>query len=103
MIQEGQFADDNAKQFTSEDIRFTLNHGCIYAICLNLAGKDGACIKSFAKTADANKPEFSGIITNVEVLGENKILAWKRDENGLHIKTNMIAEENPVVFKITTD
>ena len=103
IIQEGQFADNNAKQFSSEDIRFTVNNGCIYAICMNAKGKDCVCIKSLAETADANKPEFCGIITGVEMLGDNEVLEWSRDENGLHIKTNVITDEKPVVFKVITD
>lgn len=102
-IQEGQFADSNAKQFCAEDIRFTANHGCIYAICMNLKGQDSVCIKSLAKTADANKPEFSGIITGVEMLGENEVLDWTRDEQGLHVKTNIVMEEKPIVVKVITD
>ena len=103
LVQEGQFADNDAKQFVPEDIRFTVNNGCIYAICLNLKGKDSACIKSLAETADANKPEFCGIITSVEILGESEVLDWNRDETGLHIRTHVITQEKPVVFKITTD
>lgn len=103
LIQEGQFSDNNAKQFSSNDIRFTVNNGCIYAICLNAKGQDCLCIKSLAETTDANQPEFCGIITGIEFLGDNEVLEWNRDVKGLHIKTTVINEEKPVVFKIITD
>ena len=102
-IVEGQFADAEAKQFTSEDIRFTVNNGCIYAICLNMKGKNSVRIRSLAETADANKPDFSGIIEAVEVLGYDNKPEWSRDSEGLHIKTNTIQSEFPITFKITTD
>lgn len=99
-IVEGQFADAEAKRFTSEDIRFTVNNGCIYAVCLNMKGKDSVCIKSLAKTADANKPDFSGIIKAVEMLGYDKALEWSRDSEGLNIKTDDVQADTPVVFKV---
>ena len=102
-IVEGQFADAEAKQFTSEDIRFTVNNGCIYAICLNMKGKNSVRIRSLAETADANKPDFSGIIEAVEVLGYDNKPEWSRDSEGLHIKTNTIQSEFPITFKITTE
>ena len=102
-IVEGQFADAEAKRFTSEDIRFTVNNGCIYAICLNMKGKESVCIKSLAKTDDANKPDFSGIIKDVEVLGFGEKPEFYRDDKGLHIKTKPIESDYPITFKITTD
>lgn len=102
-ITEGQFTDSAAKEFTSEDFRFTVNNGCIYAICLNMQGRDTVCIRSLAESSDANKPEFSGIITSVSVLGHDESPSWRRDKNGLTVNTVMIADDNPVVFKISVD
>ena len=102
-IQEGQFADSEAKQFTSEDIRFTVNNGCIYAICLNMNGKDSICIKALSKTHNMHKPDFSGIVKEVEVLGYDKYPKWTRDIEGLKINTVIIDNDRPVVFKITIE
>lgn len=99
-ITEGQFADGEAKKFTSEDIRFTVNNGCIYAICLNLQEKDSICIKSLAETADANKPDFSGIVKKVEILGYDKAPEWSRDGEGLCVSTVNVQADTPVVFKV---
>ncbi len=100
-ISEGQFADSEAKKFTSEDIRFTVNNGSIYAICLNMKGCDGICIKSLAKSANMHKPDFSGIINDVEIIGYDNEVQWTRDEDGLKIKTGVIDSDKPVVFKIS--
>ena len=102
-IQEGQFADSEAKPYTAEDIRFTVNHGCIYAFCLNMKGKDSICIKSLAETKDMSKTDFSGIIRGIEVLGEKEAPQWTRDQDGLKIKTKMIDHNYPVVFKISVN
>lgn len=99
-IQEGQFADSEAKQFTAEDIRFAVNNGCIYAIRLNMNGRDNVCIKAIAETRNMHRPDFSGISRDVEALGYEKDSAWTRDEEGL--KINAVTVDN-VVFKITVD
>ena len=103
VIQEGQFADSEAKQFTAEDIRFTVNNGCIYAICLNMSGRDSVCIKSLSETLNMHKPDFSGIIKDVEVLGYDKNPEWTRDTEGLKINTVKVENSYPVVFKIITE
>ena len=102
-IQEGQFADSEAKQFTAEDIRFTVNNGCIYAICLNMIGRNSVCIKALSESENMHKPDFSGIIKAVEVLGYDKNPAWTRDTEGLKINTVLVDHSYPVVFKIMVD
>ncbi len=102
-ITEGQFADSEPKPYTSEDIRFTVNNGCIYAICLNMRERDSVCIKSLANSADMSKPDFSGIIKKVEVPGYDTSPEWTRDGEGLKIKTARIDTDKPVVFKVYTD
>ena len=102
-IEEGQFADSEAKRFTSEDIRFTMNGGHLYATCLNMKNKNSICIKSLAEADASKKPNFHGIIKAVEVLGYDKEPAWTRDEEGLKITTVEIQTDKPVVFKILVD
>lgn len=102
-IVEGQFADGDAKKFTSEDIRFTMNDGYLYAICLNMKGEDSVSIKSLCEADAAIKPNFHGIIRNVEVLGVDNRPKWSRDEEGLKIKTDLVEHDKPVVFKIEVD
>ena len=102
-IVEGQFADSEAKQYTKEDIRFTVKGSNLYAICLNMQGEDRVCIKSLAE-ADASKaPNFHGIIKRVEVLGCERAPEWVRDGEGLKIRTLPAKDDKPVVFKILLD
>lgn len=101
-IEEGQFADNEATAFTHEDIRFTVNGGNIYAICLNMKGRSKITVKSLGEADASKKPNFHGIIKSVEVLGYDKC-EWTRDEEGLHITTDVIETDKPVVFKINVD
>ncbi len=100
---EGQFADSEAKPYTCEDFRFTVNNGCIYAVCMDPGGKDSFLIRSLANTADANKPEFCGIIRDVSVLGSNTVTRWSRTAGGLEIKVAGACEKVPLVFRIAVD
>ena len=102
-IVEGHFTDMDAKAFTAEDFRFTVNNGCIYATCLNMNGKDSVHIKSLAQTSDMLKTAFSGIIKNVEVLGYDKNPEWTHDKEGLKVKTVKMDTVLPVVFKVTVN
>ncbi len=102
-IKEGQFADSEDKGYTSEDIRFTVNGGYLYAVCLNMKGKDTVCIRSLAETDASQAPNFHGIIRSVEVLGVGGTPAWTRDESGLTVRTQRIESDMPVVFKIQID
>lgn len=102
-IQEGQFADGTEKNYTAQDIRFTVNNGCLYAIVLKYP-KNGAVTITSLKEADASHlPLFHGIIKDVCVLGFDEKPAYNRDEKGLHIQTKSVASNYPVVFKITVD
>ncbi|MBQ7875743.1 MAG: alpha-L-fucosidase [Clostridia bacterium] len=101
-IEEGQFADNEAKPYIYEDIRFTAKGENIYAICLNMENRDRVVIKSLCESDASKKPNFHGIIKSVEVLGHNKC-EWKRDEEGLHVATDLIKTDKPVVFKISVD
>ena len=102
-ITEGQFADSEPKPYTPKDIRFTVNGGHIYAVCLNMQGENSICIRSLAE-ADASKaPNFHGIIKSVEILGHDKSPKWTRDGDGLKITTSRVDSDKPVVFKIAVD
>lgn len=102
-ITEGQFADAEAKPYGCEDIRFTVNGGCIYATCLNMQGKSEVLIRSLAEADASRKPNFHGIIKAVSVLGHDPSPAWSRDEEGLKITTRPVDTDKPVVFKIEID
>ena len=102
-VEEGQFADGNDKNYTSRDIRFTVNNGCLYATVLSYPENGEVCIESLREADASRLPLFHGIIKDVDVLGFSEKLEFKRDEKGLHIKTNTVKSEYPVVFKIKVD
>ena len=103
VVQEGQFADGDAKEYTSEDIRFTVNGGYLYATCLNMNGKKEITIKSLAEADAAVKPNFHGIVKSVRRLDGGQIEKVKRDEYGLHIVTERVNDERPIVFELEID
>lgn len=99
-IVEGQFADDEARDYTAEDIRFTVKGRYIYAICLNMKDKDEIIVRSLSESDASHKPNFHGIIKDVTRPDGEKVLNWKRDENGLTIQTTKAVDSKPVVFRI---
>lgn len=102
-VVEGQFADGNDKNYTSRDIRFTVNNGCLYATVLKYPENGEVCIESLREADASRLPLFHGILKDVDVLGFSEKPEFKRDEKGLHIKTNTVKSEYPVVFKIKVD
>lgn len=102
-VQEGQFADGEAKQYTSEDIRFTMNGGCLYATCLNMNGKKELTIRSLAEADASVKPNFHGIVKAVRRLDGGRIESVKRDIEGLHILTETVNDARPIVFELEID
>ncbi len=100
---EGQFTDGSAKDYTSEDFRFTAGHGAIYATCLKYPADGRITIRSLAKSKDPNKPSFHGIINDVELLGFAEKPAFIADENGLHFTTNTVKGFFPIVIKVMVE
>ncbi len=97
---EGQFSDGGTVNYTAEDFRFTVNKNCIYVFAMNYPESQEIAVKSFVD-ADASKlPVFNGIIKNISVLGFDEKVKYFRDEKALHIKTNFVSSDKPVVFKI---
>jgi alpha-L-fucosidase len=98
---EGQFSDGIPKEFTSQDVRYTVNGGNIYAIAMRQS-EDGTYLFPALGEQDASsKPNFHGIIRSLGLLGEGSITGWKREEDGLHIEAEMPKRDTPVVFKVT--
>ena len=83
---EGHFQDKKEILYTSEDYRFTANHGAVYAICMRCPEDGVFHIRSLASVRDHDLPEFQGIIRDVELLGHGPV-TWNRDEGGLHVQT----------------
>ncbi|HEX3020967.1 MAG TPA: alpha-L-fucosidase [Lachnospiraceae bacterium] len=102
-VEEGQFQDNQQATYTGEDIRFTVRGSYLYAAFLNYPADGKAMIHSLVEAKDQNKPEFHGIIRDVEVLGFEEKPVWSRSEEGLSIQTTTVKSEYPVVVKIKID
>ena len=97
---EGQFQDKAEVPYTQEDYRFTVANGAIYAICMKCP-KDGEFVVRSLKTpTDFHKPEFQGIIQNVELLGHGPV-QWQADEQALRVSAGALESDWPVVLKVT--
>lgn len=102
-IPEGQFTDGIKKNFTPQDIRFTTANGYLYATVLK-SSENGEYIITSLERQDASKRDnFSGIITDVTVLGADEKPVWERRADGLHIRTGYRNGDYPIVFKIEID
>lgn len=101
--QEGQFTDGEAKEFTKEDIRFTVNGSNIYAMVLKYPEDGTIYIKSLGEKEAWSLPHFNGIIKDVSVLGFEEKPIWERSKDSLKIVTKNVKSNNPVVFKITIE
>ena len=101
-IVEGQFSDGIKKNFTSEDFRFTTSGGKLYAIALKCSSNGEYCIRSLGEQDASKQANFHGIIKGIEALGAAEKTEWRRDPQGLHIKSGLVSD-SPVVFKIDID
>lgn len=102
-IVEGQFSDSVKKEFTSEDIRYTVNGTYLYATALK-SSEDGVYrFEALGEKDASKKPYFHGIIGNIEVLGFEKAAEWTRTKEALTVYTKQVKTDKPVVFKITLE
>lgn len=96
---EGLFAESGAREYTSEDIRFTVKGSCLYAAVLKYPEDGIVIIRSLADTKD-DGAVFHGITTDVSILGFSEKPHWKRTKEGLCIKTQTVKSNLPIVFKV---
>ena len=101
-IVEGQFADDIRKDFTSRDFRFTTANGALYATAMKGSETGEYNIRSLAVQDASRVANFHGIIRDVRVLGQEALVTWTRDAEGLHVHAAP-GGEMPVVIKVTVD
>ena len=99
-VTEGQFSDGIKKEFTSEDIRYTMNGDKLYAIVMRCSQDGSYTFPALGKQDASHKPNFAGIIGNVSALGFDGACDWSRDEEGLHVKADGMKTDKPVVFKV---
>ena len=95
---EGKFSEQKT-MYTSSDFRFTINHGAIYAMCLNPLNQEEFKIETLRKANEHQEGLFSQI-KQVTLLGQKSPLSYQHREDALHIQTKMIDQDFPIVFKI---
>lgn len=100
---EGQFSDGIKKEFTSRDVRYTVNGSCLYATVLKCDPNGEYVFEALGERDASSKPNFHGIIRDIEVLGFDSKPEWSRNEEALRVRVSDISTENPVVFKILLD
>ena len=100
-MEEGQFTDGKDKVFTKEDFRFTVKGENLYATCLNYPADGKVLIRALGEQDASHLPKFHGIIDKVSVLGFDEEPEWERTAEGLAVKTEKVASEKPVVFRVT--
>jgi alpha-L-fucosidase len=100
---EGHFSDSVKKEFTSSDIRYTVNGTNLYAAVLKCCPDGTYSFPALGEKDASKKPNFDGIITNIEVLGFTQKPVWYRNEDALHVSVPGVQSDKPIVFKITLD
>ena len=99
-VEEGQFTDGIKKEYTPEDIRFTVKGACLYATVLKFPDDGIVKIKALADRDATRLPYFHGMIRSVSVLGSGEVPQWSRDERAMTIRTQSVKSEKPVVFRL---
>ena len=91
----GSFQDNDEKEYTPEDYRFTYKKGFLYAFCMR-PDSEKFLIRSLKI-----KGERDFVTGPVEVLGDYRIVNSERNEQGLSIVLDRKPEsDKPVCFKI---
>ncbi|MBE7070628.1 MAG: alpha-L-fucosidase [Ruminococcaceae bacterium] len=92
----GSFKDNDEKEFTPDDFRFTYKDGFLYAFCMKPQSKE------FLIRSLKIKGSYDLVLGYVEALGDLTVTAISRDENGLKIVIDKApATDKPVCFKIS--
>ena len=107
----GAFADAEETAYTSEDFRFTLNHGRVYAIALVPDQQGTYLVRTLGKKGkDMTQSDFHGIVEKVDALDKAvTVTGFQQTKEGLMIQTetdtglNARAAVDPVVFRITIE
>lgn len=94
----GFFQDNEEKQFTEKDFRFTYKNGYVYAFQMRPDGKN-VTIKTMKK-----QPLHDYLIREITLLSTGEKLEYTREEDGLTIKANPhFSSDTPICFKIEID
>lgn len=101
----GAFTDMSDTPFTSEDVRFTVNHGRLYAFVMNKSEENHYLIRTLAiKGKDTTQTDANAFVENVEAPDPKiKIVSWTQTDCGLEIHADMGEARGPFAFRITLE
>ena len=85
-----RFNENNRKDLTADDIRFTTKGNTLYAFAMGWAGKE-ASVPSLGLGGKYDVPK----IHNVELLGHKGKLKWRQDEMALTVE---LPEQKPAEY-----
>ncbi len=91
--------DTDVQEYTAEDIRYTANHGALYAIALGWPAGGDLRLHSLYR----GNPYLPGQVCSVQMLGAEGELKWSIEDDGLHIKLPAATpDESAFTFRIET-
>ena len=97
----GAFSDGEDSVYTSEDIRFVINHGRLYAFVMRWPENGDVLIKSLPKLPLVTQLDFNEVIDDVSVLGYDRKVSWKQNEKGLLLHADGIETDEPAAVRIS--
>lgn len=101
---EGAFSDQTDSVYSSEDFRFTVNHGHLYIFAMKypdpVNGVSEIRVHMLAGKDHPAAYEFGALIRDVEVLGYEEKPEWVQKQDALIIRTKTIHTHSPVVFRV---
>lgn len=97
----GPFSDGNCIEYTSQDYRFTVKGGAIYAFLMEPFSEQQVLIQALADERENPVSHFHGIIEKVSLLGDERSLEWKQTPQGLSVLLPSISSDLPLVLEIT--
>lgn len=100
---EGQFQDQQEKNYTEKDFRFTVKGDSIYVFSMHYPEDGKVCIRALAESANQDVPEFHGIIQDVSILGFAEKPEWKVTTEGLELHTKHVKSQFPVVIRVKVE
>ena len=99
----GAFSDGKETPYTSRDVRYTVNQGCLYAVALR--GDEGGSYRMEALAnhgKDNSQSTANVIVERAEALDPAiRVAEWKQTDRGLEIRTEGPVTEKPVAFRLT--
>ena len=98
VVPTGNFNEGKGRQYTSEDMRFTVKQGRLYAIVMAPPADGKVRIKTLAE----GSPQFASDVARVELLGHSDPMKFSRGKSALEISLpSALPGAMPFALRIT--